>query len=475
MGDINRRTLIRRGAALGAAAAVGTGGAASAAAASESAGAAPGVPWNLFRSPVWNGEMLFALGAAPAGTSEVGEVMEVVRRVRDATGDPASPATDDMNVLVGAWNTLGSRLEGQARTALAAGLRVTARERFLRASLAHAQELFFVLGTSRPGREEGVFQACERNWLEAIALWDPQPIALRIEAAGQSLPAWLFRPDASGAARPTYIICNGSDGQNIEIVSGGLVAALARGYNVVVVEGPGQMSLLFEREVTFVPDWAPIISAIVEVLVARGDVDSRRIAATGISFLGMVLASAAARSPGLAAVVLQPGGFDYLDLWDDPRSVAAVRESQRLPAGARARVAAEVNAGIRAAWPTLPAVDRFTIRKRGEIFSRRFLRDARAGAPPSDYFQMLESTLPFSYRDDLTRITVPTMVTANQNDQFFKRQSRTAFESLRSLPGDRKRLLPLTIAMGAGLHDQPMGPQVAQALIFDWLDRMLGA
>ena len=419
--------------------------------------------------------MLFALGAAPAGTSEVGEVMEVVRRVRDATGDPASPDTADMNVLVAAWNALGSRLERQARTALAAGSRVTARERFLRASLAHAQELFFVLGTSRPDREEGVFQACERNWLEGIALWDPQPVALRVEAAGQSLPAWLFRPDASGVARPTYIICNGSDGQNIEIVSGGLVAALARGYNVVVFEGPGQMSLLFERQVTFVPDWAPIVDAIVEVLRTRDDVDARRIAATGVSFLGMVLASAAARSPGLAAVVLQPGGFDYLDLWDDPESVAAVRASQRLSPAAKARVAAEVNAGVREAWPTLPAVDRFTIRKRGEIFSQRFLRDARAGVPPSDYFQMLESTLPFSYREDLARITVPTLVTANQNDQFFERQSRTAFESLRSLADDRKRLLPLTIAMGAGLHDQPMGPQVAQALIFDWLDRVLGA
>jgi hypothetical protein len=468
-----RRTLLGHGAVAAGALALGM----PAAAQSRSQGAAPPerLPWSMFRCPPWNAQTLFALGASAAGTAEVGEIMETVRVIREETGDPDNPSLAQMDALVSGWLALGRRLERQARTALAAGHRVTARGRFLRASTAYDTALFFVLGTSRPDREEWVFQACERCWLEGIALWDPAPVPLAVRAVDQDLPAWLFRPDESGVARPTYVLVNGSDGQNVETLALGMSAALARGYNVVVFEGPGQMSLLFERQIPFVPDWAPILTAVTDVLKARPDVDGSRIAASGISFLGMVLASAAAAGSGLAAVVLQPGAVSYPPLWGDKRSMGAAIQTANAPASVKARVGAEINAGIREAWPSRPAIERWQIRKRGEIFSAQFMRDARANRPPNDYFQMLQATLPFTYADDLTRITIPTLVTHNQNDEFFDLQSRQCYRLLRSLPAEAKRLLPLTVSMGAQMHDQPLGPQVAQELIFDWLDRALGA
>jgi hypothetical protein len=462
----NRRTLIGRGLTAGAALSLGAPGLAGAAE-RQREDAPERLPWSLFRSQSWNDEMLFALGAAGAGTAEVGEVMEIVRLTRARTGDPESPSVADWDALVATCLAYARGLEDQARSALAAGHRVTARGRFLRASTYYDVALFFVLGTSRPGREEWVFQACERCWLEGIALWDPPPVPLTVRAVDQDLPAWLFRPDESGVARPTYIVCNGSDGQNVEAVGSGLLAGLARGYNVVVFEGPGQMSLLFERQVPFVPDWAPIITAITDVLRARSDVDPARIAATGISFLGMVLAGAAA--------VLQPGAVSYLPLWGDRRSAAAVRQTAGAPPAVRSRVAAEVNAGVRQAWPGLSPTERFTIRKRGEIFSASFMRAARADQPPAGYFQMLETAATFDYTDALQRIRIPMLVTRNQGDEFFAAQSKRSYELLRSVPPAAKRLLPLTVARGAQKHDQPIGPQVAQELIFDWLDRALGA
>lgn len=118
-----------------------------------------------------------------------------------------------------------------------------------------------------------------------------------------------------------------------------------------------------------------------ETLAARPDVDARRIAAVGISFLGMVLVGAAARIGDLAAVVLQPGAYSYPNTWGDTRGMGAVREVARAPERARRAVRSEVNAGIRGAWPSLSASDRFNIHKRGEIFTRQALRDARAGRP----------------------------------------------------------------------------------------------
>lgn len=68
--------------------------------------------------------------------------------------------------------------------------------------------------------------------------------------------------------------------------------------------------------------------------------------------------------------------------------------------------------------------------------------------------------LPYNYGDALARISVPTLVTANQADQFFGAQSPVAFRLLRGLAPERKRLVRLSFAEGAGLHDQPVGPQV---------------
>lgn len=476
--SLTRGALLRRGAAAGAAAALGGGlaGRAAAQGGGRDDRGAGSDPSAFFRSEAFNGEMLFALGASAYGAAEVGEILAAVRTINERTGDPQRPRTRDFDVYVRTFAALGARLSRQARAARERGDRVTARSRFLRSSTYYAQALFFVLGTSEPGREENLFRATERQWLAAIDLFDPPAVRMRIPAGDLSLPASLFRPDADGAPRPTVIICNGSDGQNVDLMAEGLGAGLERGYNVLLFEGPGQMSLLFEQQIPFRPDWSRVLTPIVQTLAARPDVDATRIVAVGVSFLGMVLASAAVGTPGLAAVVLEPGGVDYPGLWGDRQSMAVVREVAGASARVRQGARRELNAGFLREWRSggIDDLDRFTIHKRGEIFSRRALRDARAGRPPSDYFGLLASMLPFSYADDLRRITVPTLVTANQSDQFFADQSPEAFRLLRSLPPQSKRAVRLTTAEGAGLHDQPIGPQVAQEHVFAWLDRVLG-
>ena len=59
---------------------------------------------------------------------------------------------------------------------------------------------------------------------------------------------------------------NGSDGQNVDMLAQGGLAALERGYNVVIFEGPGQGSQLFLHDVPFRPDWENVITPIVDHL-----------------------------------------------------------------------------------------------------------------------------------------------------------------------------------------------------------------
>ena len=73
--------------------------------------------------------------------------------------------------------------------------------------------------------------------------------------------------------------------------------ALGRGYNALVFDGPGQQSMLFERHVSFRPDWEHVITPIVDFLLQRPEVDANRLALYGISQAGYWVPRALAFGP----------------------------------------------------------------------------------------------------------------------------------------------------------------------------------
>ena len=117
------------------------------------------------------------------------------------------------------------------------------------------------------------------------------------------MPGYLLRPDATGAARPTLVMTNGSDGP---LSSSGPRAgsdAHDRGWNVFVYDGPNG-GMLFEHNVSFRPDWEAVLTPVVDALVAWPDVDANALTAYAISQGGYWLP----RGPGLRAPVRRRGG-----------------------------------------------------------------------------------------------------------------------------------------------------------------------
>lgn len=422
-----------------------------------------------FKSALFNGEGLFVLGAAGVGTAEAGEVLTAFDAINARTGNPALPVTRDFDAYAGEFAASGHRLAAMARSSRSAGQAVSARYQHLRAGNYLTQALFFVLGTGQPAREEDFFNQVNAEWQAALAVTTPVPEQFTVRAGSYTIPVCFFRPDGSRTRRPTLIISSGSDGQNVETMQFGVVAGLERGYNIALFEGPGQMSLLFRQKIPFTPDWNLIIDPIVAALAARPDVRADRIGLIGLSFAGMLCARAAARTPGLRAVVLEPAAFSMPRIWGDQKDLAIVRSVQHAPAPVRARVRRQMNAGFIRQWQHFPPEQRFVIHKRGEIFQTLALEDARAGLPPSDYFGLLEAMLGFEYAADYHAIRIPALLTANEGDAFFGSQPHEAFSMLTNVPAADKRLIVFTSAEGAQLHDQPMAPQFAQETIFGWL------
>ncbi|MGA5409627.1 alpha/beta hydrolase family protein [Streptomyces lavendulocolor] len=186
------------------------------------------------------------------------------------------------------------------------GVQETTCFRALRAAQYYGQALLFVLGSDDPGSEEQLYKAGRGAWV--CGLCDPAPVTANVPCRKTPLPVRFFRPDTSGERRPTVILTNGSDGQDVDMWTYGVSAALARGWNALVYDAPGQGQLLFVGQVVFTPRWETVVTPLVDRLVARPPGrDTDKIASTGLSMGGNLAPRAAAFESRIAALVAMPG------------------------------------------------------------------------------------------------------------------------------------------------------------------------
>ncbi|MFI9045956.1 alpha/beta hydrolase family protein [Streptomyces sp. NPDC053427] len=410
-------------------------------------GATPGV-MTLFKDPSFNFSGLWALGAAGFSGSEVGEVLTAVNTINKA-GLSAQ-------TYVETFRKLGDQLLEAPEDSRPD--RQTRRFRALRAAQYYAQALFFVLGSDSPDSEEQLYRAGRGAWDTFCKLCDPAPVTTSVPYGTTPLPVWLFRPDDSGERRPTVILTNGSDGQNVDMWAYGVSAALERGWNALVYDGPGQGQLLFVNRVVFTPRWETVVTPLVDWLVARPDVDADRIALTGLSMAGDLAPRAAAFEKRIAALVAMPG---CLEPWlGFPSEIRKVLTPDK----------AETNTiWNKKVVPELPAAAAATMKKRFEPFSVPAMLAAREGKVFTDFYTPAKRIEALTITDIVDRITMPTLVLDYEYEQFYPGQPRRMFDKLTS----PKDYVKLTAATGAQLHCSPMAPQQHSDVVFDWLQETL--
>ena len=387
----------------------------------------------FFEDATLNFQSLFAFAGAGYGISEFGEVATVIARVQ-ARGSTYRAYAEE-------FLAMADLVGGRADAARKAGHRVTARDTHLRAANYVNQALFFALAFEGD-REPALYRRMAGHFDTAMELWQPRAERLRIPYGRTSMPGWLLRPEGRARRRPTIIFNNGSDAQNIDLVGWGAAAAVERGYNALIFEGPGQGSMLFLRKIPFRPDWEKVVTPVVDALRARDDVDPKRIALWGWSFGGYLVERAAAFEHRLAALVADPGVTSYISSW--PKAVI-----ETAYAGSKAEVDANWKAFLASSDPKLQVL----LRKRLEIFRTPSWYDAVREMQRYDVTKLIR------------RITAPTLITSPELEQFYPGQSQEVFERLRA----PKRLHRFTAKDGSQYHCEPMAPQHRNEVILDWL------
>ena len=410
----------------------------------------------LVSEPIINFNALFAAGAS--GTAAAfGEVVTAIGQANSPAGGVTFQSYFD------AMNAMGNKLATAAVQSLKEGHLVTARERYLRAATYFDQALFFVLGTTTPGAEKEIYNAMNAAWTSAAGLFDPAFEKVSIPYENTTLPGWFLRAPGAKGRRPTLIINNGSDAQNVDLYVYGGAAALERGWNALIYEGPGQGANLFIDNMAFRPDWEKVVTPIVDFLSKRSDVDTKKIAISGWSFGGELVARAAAFESRLAAVVLDPGYSDPI---------------MALPADLRNLANSGDQATVNKAWqeiiiPGATPLQTFTLKKRLEIYTQQAHLEAMAGKVPTDWYTIARAAEAFNSTSLADKITMPTLVITYQNDGGL--MSSGVVPSIGPLlPKSSATLVTLGDDTGSEYHCAPMNPQWRNEVVFDWLDKTLG-
>lgn len=346
------------------------------------------------------------------------------------------------------WRQLADGAHAEARSASAQRHTETAAAFFLTASEAYDQALSFIDGMPDESLLLPTFRLHRECWDAFVAASAGKYERVAIAYEGDALPGYLFRPDASGAARPTVVVSNGSDGALTGLWATVIRGTLERGWNAFVFDGPGQQSMLFERGMFFRHDWEAVLTPVVDCLIARQDVEANALLAYGISQAGYWLPRALAFEHRFVAAVVDSGVMDVSRAWYSqlPPELLQVFRS-----GDAAAFDKYMNAG--AADPQRARTFAFRARPYGK----------------TSPFELFTEVGKYSLSGITDTITTPLMITDPEDEQFFPGQAQELFDALR---GD-KLLVKFTRSDGAESHCEPLARRLVSLRMNDFFaDRL---
>uniref|UniRef100_UPI003D8E9387 alpha/beta hydrolase family protein n=1 Tax=Gordonia sp. B7-2 TaxID=3420932 RepID=UPI003D8E9387 len=392
-----------------------------------------------FANEEFDGQFSRTLQASAVGAADLGEAYSTAH----AIGGKYRPER-----WYSQWIARAESVRDAAETAHTAGHLVTAHLAYLRASEYYRQAFFYLRSDLDDQRLQDAFAAHRTTFGRAMELLPhtANPIVAEnvsiaytgIDGRRTDIHAWLFRLSADvERPRPTIVMPAGYD-STAESGWGFAQGALARRYNVLSVEGPGQGASLILDRVYFRPDYESVLGQILDRVVTLPGVDTDRLVAVGRSFAGYLVPRGVAGESRWAAMVCDPAQPDM---------------GAKIPGGWKERVAA----------PLMTLISKVS-RERREFFTSRM---ACHGLDTiADYLDELKR---FTMIDRAAEISCPTLIVESPNDPVGG-QGRDLFDALTV---DTKELFAPDPESGVDGHCGGLGQRVWDAVVYDWLDGVL--
>ena len=240
----------------------------------------------LFKDTSFKFEALRAAGFAVDDGADISEVLLTAAAIPEG----------DEEAWMREWKATADRLHERAKHSFERGDKISAREAFLaRIFLLPQRGVLSPQGSSERSARQGAIRPFSRNVRKGrqVASMDRSKRSPSLMGMTSSL-AICSRSTNSGKPRPTLIYSNGFDSTTEEgyFVIG--AAALRRGFNVILYDGPGAGRMIRERNVPFRPDWEAVLGPVMDYAETRKEIDSSKLVLFGYSMGGYLCARTAA-------------------------------------------------------------------------------------------------------------------------------------------------------------------------------------
>ncbi len=400
----------------------------------------------VFKNPDFTFQFIRVAGAAPYGAANLRECLDTAKKITDG----------DLESWYREWYATAQKVERIGKENELFGSVQVAREAYVRASNYYRSAGFFLSEKPMDPRVQDTWNRSAFVFRKAAGMFSPPIEYVEIPYEGDSIPAYFYSGGIAERELPTIIVHQGFDGTKEETFPAGIVAQ-QHGYNCLIFDGPGQGEMIQNKGIPFRADWENVLTPVVDYLVTRPDVDSKRIALIGFSMGGYLAPRAASGEHRLAAVVANGGVFSVFEgtaeKWYDipgiPQTASEFLEFiETNPDDFNQIAYSGMGYSIGLNWAMVHGMFTFGV------------------DTPAEYFKgMSAMTLEGRVQD----IACPTLVIDSENDHTFPGQPQKLYESLIC----EKEFLMFTAAEGADLHCQAGAAPIFWEKTYEWLDKIL--
>jgi len=256
----------------------------------------------------WSHGLLLALGGAPWGGGEIGEINRVGLKLRERMGDDRAWFEE--------WARMAETVEKAGRERAAAGKDASAAAYLFRAAhYYHVGERFLqpkdAAGLAAYQRGVDCFRDAARR------IRRPRIEHVELPYEGTSLPALFVHAEGSSGRTPALVFFDGFDVTKEIQYFKGIPDLVARGIACLLVDGPGNGEAIRFRNLPLHHETERYATPAYEYLAKRSEVDPARIGVMAISLGGYYAPRAAAFEPRFAGCIAWGAQWDYHAVWKE--------------------------------------------------------------------------------------------------------------------------------------------------------------
>ncbi|OGV18668.1 MAG: hypothetical protein A2X47_07115 [Lentisphaerae bacterium GWF2_38_69] len=257
----------------------------------------------FFKDPGFNFQAIRTLSETYGQAADIGEVISTIKKIEES----------NIESWKNEWLKTADRLYADAQKVQEENSIRASQNEYLRASNYYRTGSFYM--TSRYERKESIAlrKKAIKCFLKYISGKDfIRPVQIPYE--NNYLPGYFIKSSyLKDGKAPLIIINTGFDGTKEETCYQTGFEAAEFGYNVLVLDGPGQGETIYNQKLFFRYDWEKVITPAIDFGLTLEGVDKDKIAVYGISMGGYLIPRAAAFDNRIKACIANGGVSNFYE------------------------------------------------------------------------------------------------------------------------------------------------------------------